>query len=169
MRKLLTAGFAFALTLVAANAFAQIKLAVVEPERIMDESKEGKRIQAQLKSYHDQKQGEITAKEAELKALDEKAKDPKLADDKKEELGNQFKQKYYEYQAFAKASQEDMEGRQNKALQDLQAKVSAVVSKYAASKGLSMVLVKRMCLYNADALDITSEIIAEMDKAYPGQ
>ena len=169
MKKLLNAGFAFALTLMAVNAFAQMKLAVVEPERIMDESKEGKRVQAQLKAYHDQKQGEITAKEAELKALDEKAKDPKLADDKKEELANQFKQKYYEYQAFAKASQEDMESRQNKALQDLQVKISAVVSKYAASKGLSLVLSKRICLYNADALDVTSDIIAEMDKAYPGQ
>ncbi len=168
MRKSLTAGFALALSLVAASAFAQLKIAVVEPDRIMDESKEGKRIQAQLKSYHDQKQNEITAKEAEIKVLEEKLKDPKYAEDKKEEWRAAFNQKVYEYQAFAKAAQEEMENKQNKALSELQNKVNAVVTKYAAAKGFSLVFVKRLVVYNAEALDITTEIVAEMDKAYPG-
>lgn len=168
MRKLSTVALALALTVVTANLFAQAKIAVVDPDRIMEESKEGKRIQSQLKVFYDQKQGEITAREAEIKALEEKLKDPKYADDKKEEWRATFNQKFYEYQAFAKAAQEEMETRQSKSLSDLQVKVNAIVVKYAAAKSVSVVLVKRLCVYSADALDITGDIIAEMDKAYPG-
>lgn len=168
MRKLLTVGFGLALALVTANLFAQAKIAVVDPERIMDQSREGKRIQTTLKTFHDQKQGEITAREAEIKALEEKLKDPKYAEDKKEEWRATFNQKVYEYQAFAKAAQEEMEARQGKALGELQDKVNAVVNKYAAAKGFSLVLVKRLCVYSSDALDITGDIVVEMDKAYPG-
>lgn len=168
MRKLSTVTLGLVLALVTANLFAQAKIAVVDPDRIMDESKEGKRIQAQLKVFYDQKQGEITAREAEIKALEEKLKDPKYADDKKEEWRATFNQKFYEYQAFAKAAQEEMENRQNKNLADLQTKVNGIVTKYAAAKGVSVVLVKRLCVYSADALDITTDVIAEMDKAFPG-
>lgn len=168
MRKLMTTGFVLALALVSANLFAQTKIAVIDPDRIASEAKEGKRIQSVLKGFHEQKQGEITAREAEIRAMEEKLKDPKISDEKKEELQSKYTAKMYEYQAFGKAAQEEMEGRQGKALGELQEKINGIVTKYATAKGFTLVLMKRFCVYSADALDITTDIIAEMDKAYPG-
>ena len=170
MRNWATFAFATALTLVSAAAFAQTqtKVAVVEMMKVANESKEGKKIQATLKSFHDQKQAEISAKEADLKALEDKSKDPKISDDKKEEIKSQFTAKMYEYQAFAKAAQDEMEGRSQKLQQDFQGKLAGVISKYAQAKGISMVVEKSVTLFSADSLDITADVIAEMNKAYPG-
>ncbi len=171
MRNWAILAIATTLTLVTAGAFAQAtttKIAVLDTMKVANESKEGKRIQAALKDYHDKKQAEITAKEADLKALEDKSKDPKISDEKKDELRNQFTQKMYEYQAFAKAAQDEMETRSQKMQADFQQKLAGVIAKYAQSKGIAMVVEKGICLFNADSLEITADVIAEMNKAYPG-
>jgi Skp family chaperone for outer membrane proteins len=170
MQKWATLAVAATLTLVSAAVFAQAqqKVAVLDTMKVANESKEGKKIQATLKDYHDKKQGEINAKEADLKALEDKSKDPKISDASKDDLRNQFTQKMYEYQAFAKASQDEMESRSQKMQQEFQGKLSGVIAKYAQSKGLSLVVEKGITLFNSDSLDITADIIAEMNKAYPG-
>jgi outer membrane protein len=170
MQKWATLAVAATLTLVSAAAFAQAqqKVAVVEMMKVANECKEGKKIQATLKDYHDKKQGEINAKEADLKALEDKSKDPKISDASKDDLRNQFTQKMYEYQAFAKAAQDEMESRSQKLQQEFQGKLAGVIAKYAQAKGISMVVEKSVTLFSADSLDITADVIAEMNKAYPG-
>jgi outer membrane protein len=168
MRKLIPVALAALCSLASLGVMAQAKIAVVDTMRVAGESKYGLKIQSQLKSFHDQKQGEITTREADLKALEEKAKDPKISDDKKDELRSQFNQKMYEYQAFAKAAQDEMEARSQKMQADFQEKLQGVIGQYAQSKGYAMVLEKSICLYNAEALDITQEVIAALNQAYPG-
>jgi len=43
-----------------------------------------------------------------------------------------------------------------------------IIQRYAKSKGYSLIIEKNLCLFASDALDVTTDIIAEMDKAYPG-
>jgi Skp family chaperone for outer membrane proteins len=161
-------GTTLALISVGAFAQAQTKIAVLDTMKVANESKEGKKIQTALKDYHDKKQAEISTKESDLKALEDKSKDPKISDTAKEELRNQFTQKMYEYQAFAKAAQDEMENRSQKMQNDFQLKLAGVIAKYAQAKGISVVVEKGICLFNADSLEITVDIIAEMNKAYPG-
>ena len=168
MRKLFTSTLVAVLAFTAIGVFAQAKIAVVDTMKVADQSKLGKQIQAELKAYHDKKQQEISAKEATLKSLEEKAKDPKISEDKKDEIKSEFNQKMYEYQAYAKAAQDDMQQRGQKIQQEFQVKLGKVIAQYAQSKGLSVVVEKGICLYNAEALDITPEIINAMNQAYPG-
>jgi outer membrane protein len=171
MRKRITLALVAALCLAATSLFAQqsTKIGIVDTMKIANESKEGKRIQSSLKAYRDQKQNEINSKEAELKALEEKIKDPKFADDKKDEYRQQYNEKMYAYQAFAKAAQDEMEGRTEKMQGEFQGKLQQVIAKYAQAKGFSLIVEKGICLYNADTLDVTPDVIAEMNKSYPGQ
>ena len=147
----------------------QLKIAVVDPQVIIEKSKEGQRIRNTLQSFFDSKQSEINAKQAELKTLDEKIKDPKIAEDKKDDLKAEFQQKLYETQAFAKAAQDEMDARSSKMREEFGLKLETIVKKHAASKGFSLVLEKNLCLFVSDALDVTLDIVAEMDKAYPGK
>lgn len=155
--------------LLSINLFSQqLKIAVVDPQQIIEKSKEGQRIKNYLQDFFDKKQSEINAKEAELKALEEKIKDPKISEEKKDELRSQFQQKLYEAQGFVKSAQEDMEARSAKMKDEFGNKLADIIEKYAKAKGYTLVIEKALCLYSADALDITQDIIAEMDKAYPG-
>jgi Skp family chaperone for outer membrane proteins len=61
-----------------------------------------------------------------------------------------------------------MEARSQKMQADFQEKLQGVIGQYAQSKGYAMVLEKSICLYNAEALDITQEVIAALNQAYPG-
>lgn len=167
-KKVTLASLFGALSLLSVGALAQTRIAVVDAMKVANDCKEGKRIQSILKGVHDQKQNQITQREAELKALDEKAKDPKISPEKKDEIQSQYTQKMYEYQAFTRAASEEMEGRTQKMQEEFQEKLSRILTQYAQSKGISLVVEKGICLYNADALDITQEVIAAMDQAYPG-
>jgi Skp family chaperone for outer membrane proteins len=168
MRRFLSTALAATLTLVGVSLFAQVKIAVVDTMKVANECKEGKRIQASLKAFHDSKQGEITTKENVLKTLEEQVKDPKVSDQRKEELQTQFNQKLYEYQAFAKAAQDEMEAKGQKMQGEFQDKVQKVIANYAQAKGFQMVVEKGICLYNADTLEVTADVIAAMNQAYPG-
>ena len=74
----------------------------------------------------------------------------------------------YEYQAFAKSAQDELESRSQKMQNDFQGKLAGVIAKYSQAKGISVVVEKGICLFNADSLEITTDIIAEMNKSYPG-
>ncbi|MFZ5984176.1 MAG: OmpH family outer membrane protein [Acidobacteriota bacterium] len=167
-KKLFPAALVGALSLLTVGLMAQTRIAVVDAMKVANESKEGKKIQGVLKGVHDQKQSEINSKEADLKALEEKAKDPKISQEKRDEIQSQFTQKMYEYQAFAKAATDEMENRTQRMQEEFQEKLNRVLTQYAQSKGISLVVEKGICLYNADALDITTEVIAAMNQAYPG-
>jgi outer membrane protein len=170
MRKFFIVLTALIVSMISFSIFAQqVKIAVVNPQQIIEKSKEGQRIKVFLQTFFDSKQTDINAKETELKALDEKIKDPKIAEDKKEDLRSQFQQKLYEAQAFAKSSQDDMDQKSTKMKEEFGLKLDEVVKKYATSKGISLVLEKNITLYSADTMDVTTDIIAEMDKAYPGK
>lgn len=168
MRKWTTLLSAAAFIFSGLSLFAQAKIAVVDTMRVANECKEGKKIQATLKTYHDGKQAEIAAKEQALKALEEQGKDPKISDEKKDELRTQFNQKLYEYQAFAKAAQDEMESKTQKLQGEFQEKLQKVIASYAEAKGYSIVVEKGICLYTAETLEVTPDVIAKMNEAYPG-
>ncbi len=170
MRKLSMIGLIVGIALLTGvYAQAQVKIAVVDTMRIANDSEEGKRAHTALKAYHEQKQAEITAKESELKALEEKIKDPKFAEEKKEEYRTLYNQKLYEYQAFARASQDDMDARTQKQQGEFQAKLAEVIDRYAAANGYHLVLEMGLLLFNAESLDLTNTIMQEMNRAYPGR
>jgi len=171
MRKLMVFGFAVGLTLIMTNAvLAQTppKIGVVDTLRVFDECAEGKRARGVLTAFRDKKQGEITSKEAELKALEEKIKDPKLAESKKNEYMSQFNEKYHIYQGWVQAVQNEMEAKERQSENDFKKKIDSVIQTYARTANVSVIIEKAICLYNAEALDMTNEVIREMDKAYPG-
>jgi len=170
MRKLWMIGLTVgAALMIGIYAQAQVKIGVVDTLRIANESEEGKRAHTALKAYHEQKQGEITAKESELKALEEKIKDPKFAEEKKDEYRSLYNQKLYEYQAFARAAQDDMDTRTQKQQGEFQQKLEEVIRRYASANGYHLILEMGLCLFNAESLDLTNVIMEEMNRAYPGR
>jgi outer membrane protein len=168
MRKLATLIAAAVFTLTGLTLFAQAKIVVVDTMKVASDCKEGKKIQAILKAFHDQKQSDITAKETALKALEEQGKDPKISAEKQEEIRTQFNNKLYEYQAFAKASQDEMEAKTQKLQGEFQEKLGKVIQSYAEAKSISLIVEKGICLYNADTMEATADIVAAMNQAYPG-
>ena len=106
----------------------------------------------------------VEEKQKALLALQEKvadSKDPKTVD--------QFEKERRELDRFIQDSREDF-GRQIDAFsKDLMGKALGIIQNLAKSKGVDIVIDKSQqfrspVLYGQDGIDITSEVIAAMDK-----
>ncbi len=168
MRKTLIFVLAAVTMLASLGAIAQDKTRVVNARKVYNECKLGKQIQLKLKALYEQKKKEIDAKKAALDALQKQAQDPKISQQKMRDLKNKYNQKYYIFQAYVKSDQDDMRSKAQQLQGGFQKKFMAVVNQYARSQGFALVLEQSACLYNANALDITPEIVAAMNQAYPG-
>lgn len=169
MRKFLTSILVSCAALTAISAFAQAKIAVVDEALVYQKCLLGQKKEAELKSIYNKKKADLEARKKALDALKQQASDPKISQDKKDQLQSEFNQKVYEVQAMTKAAQQSMQDKARESQSDFQKKLAVVISQYAHAKGFSLVLEKMSTLYNADALEITQEIIAAMNQAYPGK
>ena len=91
----------------------------------------------------------------------------------KDELQRQITTKTRNLQREAQDFQDEQQAEGNKAMADLEEKMKAVIYKYAAENGLSLILnvseENSPVLYVATSLDITQAIIDAYDKAYPAK
>ncbi|MEJ2367232.1 MAG: OmpH family outer membrane protein, partial [Acidobacteriota bacterium] len=69
---------------------------------------------------------------------------------------------------MAKSAQDEWNNRKQRLQQKFAEEAQSVITAYAKTKGYSIILEKQICLYNADALDITNEVIRAMNAKYPG-
>ncbi len=94
-----------------------------------------------------------------------------MAQAAKDELQRQITTKTRNLQREAQDFQDEQQAEEGKVLADLEEKMKAVIYKYAADNGLSLILNVSMentpVLYVSQALDITQAIIDAYDKAAP--
>ena len=169
MRKLLTSILVSVIALMAIGTFAQTKIAVVDFQLVYQKSLLGQKKDAELKAAYEKKKADLDARKKVLDSIRTQAQDPKISQEKKDSLQSDYTQKMYEMQAMTKAAQDAMQDMSRKSQSDFEQKLMSIISQYAHAKGFSLVLEKSGCLYRAEALDITQEIIAAMDQAYPGK
>ena len=94
-----------------------------------------------------------------------------MAQAAKDELQRQITTKTRNLQREAQDFQDEQQAEESKVLAELEEKMKAVIYKYAADNGLSLILNVSMdntpVLYVSQALDITQAIIDAYDKAAP--
>jgi outer membrane protein len=69
---------------------------------------------------------------------------------------SRYNQQYYQF----------MQQGQHKIMQTVFGGISQASEKIAASKGYTMILNKQACFYSAPTLDVTAEMVKEMDKNF---
>lgn len=154
---------------VAPAARAETKIAVVDFQKALNESDQGKALVQQLGSEMKEKQAQLDAKQSELKTmhdelekqaavLDEKAKNQKMAefDKRQEEARTMFMQ-----------LQQELAARQEEATRGVGDRMRAIVKEVAEAGGLQLVLDTSTVAYVAPALDITNECIRKYNAKFP--
>jgi outer membrane protein len=145
-----------------AIARADNKFAFVDLQRALEETEDGKKAKAKLKSDFDRKQKELDDKQEELKkmkeSLDKKAqimKPEALAKEQKD-----FQDRFVELQSTYARLQRDLATKEQEATRGIFAKLQGVVGKIAERDKFAMVLEKNAAVvWGQPALDITNEVI----------
>lgn len=161
----LSAGLAT--SLLAAPAAAEVpklkKLAMVDMQRVLNETKAGKAARDKLEKSSKTKQAKFDKRRA---ALESDA--GKLGTLKGQELAaaqEKLQRESIELQNMLMALESELSEQHNKLLESMYANAQAIVADMAKEKGLDLVLVRdpMTVLYTKEGLDITTDVVKRYD------
>jgi Skp family chaperone for outer membrane proteins len=146
-----------------------VKLAVVDIQALLRDSKAAQSIEAQLATIRKNFQTEVEGEEKTLRAT-EKAIMDKKASMKEDE----FKAKAQEFQKQVQASQKKVQDKKNKldkalatAIGKLRTQIVKVVAEIGDKNGLDMVLARTDVVIVSKELDITAQVLDRINKDMP--
>lgn len=151
---------------------ADVKIGVLEPQKVLDGTRNGKKIKDSLQEYVKSRQKIIDLEEEELKRMEEdlvKQKDVLSADAKKEKEES-FRKRMMEYQRKVGALNQEVQTKKKEVLDDFNKNLEQIVRTIADKEKLSLVVEKgdngagALVIYSHPSLDLTDRVIKELDK-----
>ena len=171
MNKTVLAISSLALTMMSGvPAMAQQKIGVVQVQSAIIGTKEGQKAANDLETRMSPKRKELESKQSELRTLQESlAKGGSvMAEAARTELSRKIDAKNKDYQRSLEDAQAEFQGEQDKLLNDLGAKLMAVINKYAKDNAYSLVIdvsnPQTPVMYASETIDITKEVVDLYDK-----
>ncbi|MDH5722752.1 MAG: OmpH family outer membrane protein [Alphaproteobacteria bacterium] len=151
------------------QANAEVSIAVVDIHQILSESKAAKSVKEQVKSKRESFVKEVKSAEDVLRKEQKKLEEAK---DKvsKEELMSQFRsfeERRLEARKNLQEKQKNLDQAYNKVMADLSKSIFEVCQKIADEKKIDLVITKDNIIVGNKALDITAEVLANLDKTLP--
>lgn len=153
-------------TAAVSQSAAEVRVATVDVNRVLNESKEAQGIRKHLDGLQDAAKKKLETRRDALKQLSEKLKADKISEDSKE--AESFRKQAREFDTMVKDTQEDLQKEFMKSNKGLTDKTLEAVKKYAAGKSIDLVLDKGQAtrgpvLYAGPTFDITDDIIKEIN------
>lgn len=167
--KILTLAFVI-LGLCAAPALAETKIAVVDIQKCVQLTAQGKNAYKDLKGEVDKIQDDLAAKEREIEDI--RAKLEKggsvLSESTRINLESELRRKSRSYRDLYEDSQARIRSLEMERTRPIFNRVVALVKEVGKAKGLDIVINSRAGLvYYSEAVEMTEEIIVAYDKKYP--
>lgn len=134
------------------------------------DSKYGKQEFASFESIKKQMTALLEDTHKQITDIDSKLKDPEFRDSLSPEAEEEMKNKFYrlndDLTQYQQQYQQVMMQTQMRMQQMLTAQINSASEKVAKEKKLSMVLNKEICPFAAPSLDVTGQVVTEMDKHF---
>lgn len=151
-----------------------LKVGVVDTQWILDQSKAGKRAKRLLEEHVKSRQRIIDLEEEELRRLEEKlaSQGAVLSEEARRRLQGDFQGKFLRYQRKVAALNKEIQDKRAEILMEFNQGLVEIVRRIAQKEQYTIMLDKTRVgegpiLYAEDALDLTSRVLEEYDKAFP--
>ena len=146
------------------------KVAVMNQQLVVEQSKAGKRALEELKAYSMTRQKIINADDQELKELQQAIQDGKLTDSAKQEKQSQFQAKLDAYQRRLADFNREIQQKQREMVAEYMKKVQAAAQAVGERNGYVAIIDKgneaamKIVLYHQPWLDLTDQVVKEFDR-----
>lgn len=161
---LLTILFCFALS---SFAFAQNKIAVVDIQLIMQQSKAGVKAAGELETLQKNSLSKVQAKRAEVEKLaaDINKQKASLSQAALQNKNIELNKKSVELERLQNDLNTEFQNEYAKKLEAIARELDPVLNDYAKEKGLDIVFIKQpgVMAYASDTVDITNDVISRFD------
>ena len=147
-----------------------LKVAVMNQQMVVEQSKAGKRALEELKAYSMTRQKIINADDQELKELQQAMGDANLTDSAKQEKQGQFQAKLEAYQRRLADFNREIQQKQREMVAEYMKKVQAAAQVVGEKNGYVAIIDKgseaamKIVLYHQPALDLTDQVVKEFDR-----
>jgi outer membrane protein len=158
-----------ALAPLASMASAQLKIAVVDTQKALAESDDLKKQGAAVEAKYKPRQDEINKLQTDLQSIQQQLDSGKLNQQAIADLQSQGARKQRDLQRLSDDLQQDFERDRQDILGKAAQKMRDVITKVAQEKGVDLVVDAGQSLYFKPALEITTDVIAAYNKAYPAK
>ena len=153
----------------AANAQETMKVGVFDPQRVSEETVEGKRIQVRLESMRDKRQTEITSDERAIAEAQQQLTQQalSLSPEKLQRMEIDIQMRVLELNSrkdtATRAFQLEIAGEESK----FNEKLRGVIGRFAQGEGFVIIFEIGAVAYAAPTVDVTTGIIDAFNKAHP--
>jgi len=151
------------------NLYAQTKIAVVNPQRVISESQKGKAFIKELEAFAKKKDEVIKRKIAEFQQLQKeyRAKAASLSEDKAMEMQKKLSDMQIQIKRMQDDAQRELKLKQTKGFERFNKILQPIIEQIAKEKGIDLVmqLGPNGIVYFSPAIDITPEVIKRFDAA----
>ena len=155
-----------ALTAFALPAHAETAIGIVNIQKIMNDSLAAKSVRDQLQSKQKSFQSELDAKEKALMKEDQDLikQRANMEKDAFEQKVKSFRERAAKAQGEIQAKKASLDKAFAGALEQIQTNVVAITASVAKEKKLNVVISSAQVLYGDASLDITDEVLSQLNK-----
>lgn len=151
---------------------AELKIGVVEPQKVLDGTKAGKKIKDTLAEYVKSRQKIIDMEEEDLKKMEEDVvkQGSVLSPEAKKDKEETFRRKMVEYQRKVGQLNQEVQAKKKEVLDEFNKNLEQIIRGIADKEKLSLVVEKSdngagaLIIYSHPSLDLTDRVIKELDK-----
>jgi outer membrane protein len=159
------------LTVIACSAVpatAQMKIAVIIPQKLIATSKAGKDAAETLKSKKEAAQKKLDAKAKELKAYEDDVRKRimMLSADEKKKVGEDLETKQREAQRMKEDLERDLQNVEQEVLGEVNRFLGKIIHDFGEKNGYDLILDAQAAVYFSDTPDVTEEVISLADSQY---
>jgi outer membrane protein len=147
--------------LVACNAQAEIKMATVNFQRLMDESSQAKAASQTLQDEFTPRQRDLQQRAKDLQTKQEKLNrdGAVMADKEKSTLEKEITKGQRDLQSDGEAFTEEVNNRRNEELNKVQTVLVGEIQTFAKTNGYDLILPNSVAVFAKDTLDVTSQVL----------
>ncbi len=160
-------GISYTPTVAAAEVPAARKIAMVDMQRVINETKAGIRARKELEASGKTKQEKVDKKRTKLEA--DAAKLDGLSGQRLAQAQEQLQKDSMELQSMVMTLEQELGDQHNKLLEKMYKNSQEIVGKMAKDKGFDLVLVRdaMTVIYAKEGLDITADVVKAYDSKHP--
>jgi Skp family chaperone for outer membrane proteins len=153
----------------AAEPLPKATVAVLDFRFLMREASAAKDARQQLDVYRSQYQKEISKRESALRKEEQELKDQRavLTEQAFEAKRRAFEQKVVQVQRAVQDRSRELDRSYNAAMAEIQKAVVPIVKDLTVEMGFNVVVDESQVLFAKRSLDITSKVLAELNKKMP--
>lgn len=144
-------------------------IAIVDVPRILKEAKSAQTIRKQIETHRKKFQTQIAQEETELRKAEKELIE--LREEGKKEAFVEMEQKlqarFMKVERYVQARRKALDKAYTEAMNTVRKNLVATVAKLAKARSVNLVVVKQQVIWNAEAIDLTEEVLKSLDKALP--